>query len=100
MQTYAVTLLRMSVWAMLMAATLVASFWLMLVFVSGFDIWATESNAAGLTLQAALIVFPVALFFGLKLSAGSFRRTVALFVTAWATALGALMLFGLLEVNA
>jgi hypothetical protein len=68
----------------------------MLVFASGFRIWTAESNAAGLTLQAALIGFPAALFFGLKLSRGSFPRTVALFATAWATALGALVLLDLL----
>jgi hypothetical protein len=86
--------MRVSLWLLLIAAALVALFWLMLVVVSGFTIWTTESNVAGLTLQAGLLVSPVALFFGLKLSKHSVGLTVALFAFSWSVASAALVTLG------
>jgi hypothetical protein len=93
MHTNMLALARMSVWLLLFAATLVASFWLMLVFASGFQIWTNDSNGAGLAFQTLLVTSPVALFVGLELSKNSSRRTVALFLIAWALALATLMFF-------
>jgi hypothetical protein len=86
-----VTLMRMSLWLLLVAAVLVALFWLMLVLVSGFSIWTTESNVAGLTLQAGLLLSPVALFFGLRLSKHSVGLTVVLFALSWSVVSTALI---------
>jgi hypothetical protein len=86
-----IPLMRFSLWLLLLAAALVALFWLMLVVVSGFAIWTTESSVAGLTLQAGLLVSPVALFLGLKLSKHSVGFTVALFAFSWSVASAALL---------
>lgn len=91
-----VPLMRISLWLLLVAVALVALFWLMLVAVSGFTIWTTNSNVAGLTLQISLLASPVALFFGLKLSKHSVGLTVALFVFSWSVASAALMTLGFL----
>ncbi|WP_373476326.1 hypothetical protein [Sphingorhabdus sp.] len=96
MQTNAATLVRISIWLLMLASGLVASFWLMLVVVSDFRIWTNDSNAAGIALQAVMITFPVVLFIGLKLSKGSFRGTMALFCAAWTIAISALAYFGAL----
>lgn len=71
---------------LLAAATAVSMLFLLLVFVSGFTIWTHDSNLAGLTIQAAIILSPVVLLFGLKASEENLARTVALFVLSWAFA--------------
>ena len=86
----------MSLWLLLVAAALVAFFWLMLVVASGFSIWTTESNVAGLTLQTGLLLSPVTLFFGLKLSKHSVGLTVALFTLSWSVAAAVLIFIGIL----
>ena len=86
--------MRVSLWLLLVAAALVACFWLMLVVVSGFTIWTTESNVAGLTLQTGLLVSPVALFLGLKLSKRSVGLTVALFAFSLSVTFAALVTLG------
>jgi hypothetical protein len=91
-----VPLMRMSLWLLMVAAALVALFWLMLVVVSGFTIWTTESNVAGLTLQTGLLLSPVVLFFGLKLSTHSVGFSVALFALSWSLAFSALIFLDLL----
>lgn len=94
MRVSIVPLMRMSLWLLLVAATSIALFWLMLVVVSGFSIWTTESSVAGLTLQAGFVLFPVALLFGLKLSKHSAGLTGALFAFSWSVAAAALIFFG------
>jgi hypothetical protein len=84
-------LMRMSLWVLLVAAALIALFWLMLVVGSGFTIWTTESNVAGLTLQTALLLSPAALYLGLKLSKHSVGLTAVLFAASWSIALAALI---------
>lgn len=86
----------MSLWLLLVAAALVALSWLMLVVVSDFTIWMTESNVAGLTLQTGFLLSPVALFLGLKLSSHSVGFTVALFAFSWSVAFAVLTFLGLL----
>ena len=80
----------------MLVSALVASFWLMLVVFSDFQIWTSDSNAAGLTVQALIITLPVALFFGLKLSKDSVRGTAALFFASWIIAFAGLVFFGAL----
>jgi hypothetical protein len=91
METNIVTMMSMSLWLLLVATTLTALFWLSLVLASGFSIWTTESNAAGLTLQASLLLSPLFLFFGLRQSKGSIRGSAAIFIAAWSTTLAALL---------
>jgi hypothetical protein len=91
-----VPLMRMSLWLLLIAAAVIALFWLMLVVASGFSIWTTESNVAGLILQTGLLLSPVALFLGLKLSKHSVGLNVALFALSWSVASAALMCLGFL----
>ncbi|MEJ7926306.1 hypothetical protein WG908_05980 [Sphingobium sp. AN641] len=86
-----VPLMRLSLWLLLIAAALIALFWLMLVVASGFTIWTNESNAAGLTLQAGLVLSPGALFLGLKLSKHSIGLSTALFILSWLVAFSALI---------
>ncbi|WP_126172728.1 hypothetical protein [Altericroceibacterium xinjiangense] len=93
MQIHVTALMRLSLWFLLGAASLVAIFWLALVVVSGFEIWLTESNTAGLILQSALILFPVSVFFGIKQSKGNFSRTSAVFALAWTIAAVAMVFF-------
>jgi hypothetical protein len=66
----------------------------MLVLVSGFSTWTTESNVAGLTLQAGLLLSPVTLFFGLRLSKHSVGFTVVLFALSWSVVSTALISIG------
>ena len=91
-----VPLMRISLWLLLAAATLIALFWLMLVVASGFTIWTAESNAAGVTLQTGLLLSPVALFLGVKLSTHSVAFTIVLFAFSWFVALAALIILRLL----
>jgi hypothetical protein len=88
--------MRVSVWLLFVATTLLALFWLCLVIASRFSIWTVDSNAAGLILQIGLMLFPIALFFGLKQSQHSLRRTAALFIFGWAIPLSALLLLTVL----
>jgi len=85
--------MRLSLWLLFGVASLVAVFWLVLVVASGFEIWLTDSNAAGLGVQAALLLFPVGLFFALKESKGSPNRTATLFAVAWGIAMAACVFF-------
>ncbi len=85
-------MMRASLWLLLAAATVASLFWLFLVFASGFTIWTDDSNLEGLTIQAALIFSPIALWIGLKASANHLRQTVLLFVVAWTLALGMTLL--------
>ncbi len=71
-------------------------FWLMLVVVSGFTIWTNDSNAAGLTLQTGLLIFPATLFLGLKLSKHSVGLSVALFLLSWSVVIAGLIVLHLL----
>ncbi len=91
-----VPLMRMSLWFLLVAAGFIALFWLVLVVVSGFTIWTIDSNVAGLTLQAGLVLSPVALFLGLKLSKHSADLTTALFASSWCVVFAALVTVDLL----
>lgn len=91
-----VPLMRLSLWLLLVAAALVALFWLMLVVASGFTIWTNESNAVGLTLQTGLLLSPVALFLGLKLSKNSVGLSATLFMLSWLVAFAALITLHLL----
>ena len=93
MQLDVVTMMRVSIWVLLLIATPVALFWLVLVLLSNFRIWTHESNIAGLALQSGLLLFPVALIFGLRQSKGSFSRTITLFCISWVVALTALAIF-------
>lgn len=93
MQMHLTQTMRLSLWLLFGVASLVALFWLMLVAASGFEIWLSESNAAGLSLQGALVLFPISLFFGLRQSNGSPRRTGALFVVGWSIAAAATFFF-------
>ena len=96
MQQIFTAVMRTSLWLLLVAASLVAWFWLLLVLNSDFSIWTADSNAAGLTLQGALFLFPLGLFFGLKQSEGSAARTIGLFALSWSVGLAALVLFAAL----
>ena len=77
---------------LLAAATVVSSFWFLLVIGSGFTIWTDDTNLAGLTIQAAIILSPLGLYIGLKASADSRSRTIVLFIVAWAWVLGVWLL--------
>ena len=90
-----VPFMRMSLRLLLVAAALVALFWLMLVVASGFTIWMTDSNVARLTLHTGLLVSPMVLFFGLKLSRHSNSLTVLLFAISWSVAFAALATLGI-----
>ena len=83
------TLMRASLWLLLAAASAVALFWLVLVVASDFSIWTTDSNAAGLTHQAALLLSPIGLLLALKQSRGSLWKTALLFGLAWSVVIGA-----------
>lgn len=74
--------MRASLWLLFAAATIVAMFWTMLVLASGLEVW-RESNRAGLTLQAALLLFPIGLLFAVRKSIASPYGTVATFSAAW-----------------
>ena len=80
--------MRVSLWALLAATSAIALFWLMLVLMSGFEVW-RESNSVGLSLQITLLLFPVALFVGLKKAARSFAGTAAIFLAGWIVAAAA-----------
>ena len=95
MLSHTVPLMRLSLWPLLVGVGLVALFWLTLVVFSGFTIWSVDSNVAGLTLQASLLLSPVALMLGLKLSKHSVGFTVALFALRWSATFAALAFFGL-----
>lgn len=90
------TAMRASLWMLLVGATLLAAFWLVLVVASGFGIWLHDSNEAGLALQGALFLFPVGLWLGLRRSAGDARRSSALFIISWSACFAGLALFDLL----
>ncbi len=83
--------MRASLWLLVAAASAISLFWLSLVLMSGFDIW-RESNWAGLSLQAVVLLFPVALFTGLKKSMEKPTGTVVTFLVGWGVA-GAAILF-------
>lgn len=84
--------MRASLWLLMAAASALALFWLVLVAASDFSIWTTDSNAAGLTLQAALLLSPIGLLVALKQSRGSLWRTLLLFGLAWSAVIGAAVL--------
>ena len=88
-----IKIMRASLWLLFVAATIVAMCWMMLVLVSGFEIW-RESNWAGLALQAALLLFPVGLLFAVKRSIASQSGTVATFSAAWGLVFSALLFLG------
>jgi len=90
MDTPALTAMRASLWLLFVAAAAISLFWIFLVLASGFGIW-RESNAAGLSLQAALLLFPVGLYAALKKSAESLNGTIATFAGSWALAAAALL---------
>ena len=91
-----ISLMRMSLWLLLVAAGFITLSWLMLVVASGFSIWNENSNAAGLTIQAGLLLSPVALFLGLKLSKRRVGLNTVLFVLSWSVAFAALIFMGVL----
>jgi hypothetical protein len=84
--------MRMSLWLLLAGALVVSVGWVWLVILSGFEIW-RESNAAGLALQSAIVLLPLAVFLGLKNSKDSFTRTAAVFAVAWPVAIAGLLFF-------
>lgn len=83
--------MRLSLWLLLVAGTLVALSWLVLVVASGFAIWTSEANGLGLTLQAGLLLSPVALFIGLRVSKHSAVLSTALFMLSWLIAFAAIV---------
>jgi hypothetical protein len=85
-------MMRASLWLLFAAATAVAIFWLLLVLASGSAIW-RESNWAGLSLQTALLLFPVCLLVALRKSSKSLTGTVAIFLFGWSAAAVAGLLF-------
>jgi hypothetical protein len=91
----AITLMRASLWLLFVATTAISLFWLLLVLASGFEIW-RGSNGVGLTLQSALLLYPVALLIGLKKSSKSLTGTVATFVVGWCVAAAAMLFFKVL----
>jgi uncharacterized membrane protein YGL010W len=93
MNAPSVAVMRASLWLLFAAASAISLFWLMLVVFSAFQIW-RDSNAAGLALQGALILFPVALIFGLMKSKDSLARTAAVFVLSWIVVVAATAFFG------
>lgn len=68
--------------------------WLILVVFSGFTVWSVDSNVAGLMLQTGLLLSPIALMLGLKLSKHSAGFTVALFALSWSATFAAWAFFG------
>lgn len=92
MRAQSMTLMRMSLWVLLAGALAVSIGWIWLVVLSGFQIW-RESNAAGLALQGAFLLSPLALLFGLKSSQGSFVRTTMIFAASWTVAVAMLVFF-------
>ena len=92
MNSVAITTMRASLWFLFAAASTISLFWLLLVLMSGFEIW-RESNEPGLSIQALLILFPAVLFVGLKKSADNPTGTVATFLVGWSLAAAALLFF-------
>ncbi len=84
------SIMRISLWLLFAAATALGLFWLWLVVASGFEVW-RESNAAGLSMQVTLLLYPVGLFAALKSSSASFTGTVATFLVGWTLASTALL---------
>ena len=90
---FTIKMMRASLWLLFVAATIVVMFWMMLVLASGFEIW-RESNWVGLTLQAALLLFPIGLLFAVRKSRASPSGTVATFGAAWCLVASALLFLG------
>lgn len=95
MDSVTIKIMRASLWSLFAAASAVSIFWALLLLTSGFEIW-RESNGAGLSIQTLLLVFPVALFAGLKKSADNSIGTVATFLVGWSAAVTALLFFNAL----
>ena len=95
MNPVAITTMRASLWFLFSAASAISLFWLLLMLLSGFEIW-RESNGVGLSLQAVMLLFPVALFVGLKKSSENPTGTVATFLVGWGVAAAALLFFKIL----
>jgi len=87
-------MMRGSLWLLFAAATALALFWVLLVLTSGFEVW-RESNRLGLTVQAALLLYPLGLLAALKRSSESWTGTLVTFVIGWSVAAAALVFFGL-----
>ncbi|WP_157668105.1 hypothetical protein [Croceicoccus marinus] len=81
--------MRLSLWLLFVVASLVATFWVALVVVSGFEIWLNESNASCLSLQLTPLLFPAGLFFALKKSKCSPNLIATFFVVSWGIAAAA-----------
>ncbi|WP_335311007.1 hypothetical protein [Sphingomonas phyllosphaerae] len=88
-----IKMMRASPWLLFAAAAIVAMFWMILVLASGFEVW-RESNRAGQTLQAALLLFPAGLLFAMRKSISSPFGTIATFSTAWSLVASALLFLG------
>lgn len=95
MNPVAITTMRASLWFLFSTASAIALYWLLLLLSSGFEIW-RESNGIGLSLQAVTLLFPVALFVGLKKSSENPTGTVATFLVGWGVAASALLFFDVL----
>lgn len=91
---YFIGLMRLSLWLLVVAATAVGSFWLLLVVGSGFSIW-NDSNLAGRVIQCLLVFYPVVLALSLSKTKNSVAGTIATFGIGWAVAGCALACFGL-----
>lgn len=95
MNPVAITTTRASLWFLFSAASAISLFWLLLVLSSAFEIW-RESSGVGLSLQVVMLLFPVALFVGLKKSLENPTGTVATFLVGWGVAAAALVFFNVL----
>ena len=93
MDTPSLTLMRASLWLLFVAASAIALFWIFLVLASGFGIW-RGSNNGGLTLQVALLLYPVGLLVALRKSSASLSGTLATFAMGWSVVAAALLFFG------
>lgn len=88
-----IKMMRASLWLLFAAAAIVAMFWMALVVLSSFEVW-RESNWIGLTLQAALLLFPIGLLFAIRKLIASPSGTVVLFIAAWCLVASALLFLG------
>jgi uncharacterized membrane protein YGL010W len=95
MDTPTFTVMRASLWLLFAGSTAISLSWMCLLLASGFEVW-SDSNSAGLSLQAVLLLYPVGLFVALRKSSASLNGTVATFVGGWIVAVAALMFFDML----
>ena len=88
-----IKIMRASLWLLFAAAACVATFWMVVVLASNFEVW-RESNTAGVTLQAVLLLYPIVLLIAVRRSSASLPGTYTTFAIAWSLAAGALFVLG------